>query len=220
MHRWRYVPIVVLLFQLVCVQSHATEEEQGQIDRKSPDCPELSQALEGKTLRVHTQNQGEIEGRLVQCLNDTVYVANDSAKYAVSFDAVRALWVQGTRIKRGLITGGIIGGVVGAALGALAYGIAEATCEYECEGKPGALGGAVIGAGLFAIPGALIGTGIGAISYRWNLWYASEAHSPDFSSQYRLYYPDDPYRGTSRLRLRLCCLPETKAIGLGVTIAF
>jgi len=178
----------LLFLQLTSIELLADTDNGREVGATALMTQLAGHAIIGKTVRVHAQNKSDIQGRVVHCQSDSLFLVDGSATYGISLESIDGLWVSNTRTKRGLVTGAVIGGILGGMLGAIGTAIGNGTCEYECSDTSPVVGG-FLGAGLGAIPGGAIGAGIGAISHKWDLYYKSQPGEENRSGLSVLLYP-------------------------------
>jgi hypothetical protein len=168
----------LLFVQLTSIELLADTDSVREVGATALMTQLAGHAILGKTVRAHAQDRSEIQGRVVYCQSDSLFLVDGAGKYGISLESIDELWVRNTRTKRGLVTGAVIGGILGGMLGAIGTAIGNGTCEYECSDTSPVVGG-FLGAGLGAIPGGAIGAGIGAIARKWDLYYKSQPLAVD-----------------------------------------
>lgn len=103
-------------------------------------------------------------GRLLALAGGTATLQSADATVSVPLAGVDSIWVRGRATKTGAIVGASVGAIGTAVfVGWLAAGL----CEVDCEGA-GARG-ALVGFGLGAVGGGLVGAAIGAAIPKWRL---------------------------------------------------
>ncbi len=203
----RLVICVMLILPLAAVASLAKEEAARGTDGNGLEGGAVCDDLAREEVRVNVRPEGEIEGRLVGCVGDSIYVARETRTHAIALDDINALWVRGSNAKRGFKIGGGIGAALGAVFGGLAAAFGTPGCEYECTGDImlGILGGVFFG----GLVGGSIGAGLGAVIPGWHLWYDS---SEQVSSWRGRYEP-------ARMCVRLCPPYTGQKPGLRLTLS-
>lgn len=164
----RYFICILLTLMLAVAPSLAGEEGIRESGAYDLDGDALCYELVGKRVRVSTRSQGEIEGRLIGCVRDSIYVVRDAGTPAVSLQDIEALWMQGGGVRESVVAGAITGAAGGGALMVIICAVEEA----DGSGSPGAC--ALAGAALGSLIGCSIGAVLGASSSDWHLWYGSE----------------------------------------------
>lgn len=226
---------IMVIVQLLVSQSLAgqdgTERHDGNILEEDVVCSELAEKL----VRVRAQSLQEMEGRLFECVNDSIYLSSDSGVHTVSLKDIRGLWVRSSQATKVAITSGIMSGGLCAAFFVGISGILG-------EGSAAKYG--IFGATVGFIPGALIGSVIGSKSHKWNLWYEYEGeessrrdhHELEFYASQRLDYearsklkafiPSSMTnkRNLNDTQISILCFPyfikQDKSIGLALNIQF
>lgn len=123
----------------------------------------------GTIIKTRMQSGQVIEGRLLWARKDTALVGSVSESRAIPLVLVDSLWVQGTHVRSGTIAGAAVGAAIGIAF---AFVAARGSCDYGQSCTGGYFVALPLGAAIFALPGALLGSLVGSLTPRWVL------HSP------------------------------------------
>jgi hypothetical protein len=196
---------VTLIFQLLSVGLLAGDDGERVSGGDTLQAAAVCDELAGKQLLASTHYHQSLEGRLVECASDSLYLAGISGLQAVSVSEIDRLAVRGSHVKKGLT----IGVLAGAGVGGYISTVAEMALDDMPDEGPelgAALGGALAG----ALLGGLVGAGIGARWYKWNLWYESEAPRAHQMDQH----------SSADLRIRQRYMPQGGSIGFAVTVRF
>ncbi|HEV7387144.1 MAG TPA: hypothetical protein VGN73_00900 [Gemmatimonadaceae bacterium] len=118
-------------------------------------------------IRIRTVGQSILEGRLAALSDTDVVVRRSSVSRRAAISRIAEVWRPAPNFKSGAIVGGVTGAVVGGLLsGTLAAGLCD---RADCHGAFAQ--GAVAGAGLFGVVGAIVGLGFGAITHHWDRFW-------------------------------------------------
>ncbi len=156
---------------LAVAPSLAGEEGIRESGADDLDGDALCYELVGKRVRVSARSQGEIEGRLIGCVRDSIYFVRDAGTPAVSLQDIEALWVQRGGVRESVVAGAITGAAGGGALMVIICAVEES----DGSGSPGAC--ALAGAALGSLIGCSIGAALGASSNGWHLWYKPDGRT-------------------------------------------
>lgn len=128
--------------------------------------PEVVRSLRPEqVIRIRTVRHGEHVGRFTGLQGDTLHLLPERGSSRVALDAVEQLWVRGTAAKTGALIGAIGGGVLS---GAFFAWFTSALCETEsCETLEAGIVGGLLGAGVGALGGAVLGTFVDKWHRRW-----------------------------------------------------
>jgi hypothetical protein len=121
----------------------------------------------GERVRIRERGGERIESRIVSVQAEPLGLQLMGTGAALDAAAIDSLWVRGQATRIGTNTGAVVGGV-------LSFAFWAAVCSGVSEGKGCDAWGTVAALGVAgAVGGALVGAGIGALVPNWKLRYAS-----------------------------------------------
>lgn len=176
MLNWRRVVCLVLVLQLAAFSGVAGGEKPDEAAKDALEADAACEELAGKQVRVRFRDQSEIEGELVWCYGDSLFVADDSRTHTAPERDIDALWVreEGSGKRANSVLVGIL---IGGAIGGLAVEMRKHFCEGECGQNTSTVEGALYGALAGGLLGGLFGASSRGEADDWHLWYGSDGRT-------------------------------------------
>jgi hypothetical protein len=116
---------------------------------------------------IRTIGQSTLEGRLAARSDTDIVIRHSGVSQHAAIGRIAEVWRPAPNFKSGAIVGGVTGVVLGGLFGGtLASGLCD---RADCHGAFAE--GAVTGAGVFGVVGAIVGLGIGAITHHWERFW-------------------------------------------------
>lgn len=129
----------------------------------------VSNLKTGDYVRIKIFSHGNVEGQLLDVMEDTLYLSADGKDGKVLLNNIDMLWARGRATKTGATVGATVGLIGGAVLGIFAAGVGSMDSGEDPEYVGSALLGGLLAGGILA----LLGAGIGATIPKWHLKYES-----------------------------------------------